>query len=830
MTTLPSLSLHSLAINLVPRIAGWFMPSKPFISLAKIFLPMKGNQLRFIFSKSRQGSGVIMNESRIFSLLCVFGMAVSVCHARDYVIVVDTSGSMLYYAKGPNKLAPLGQRRIDVVKPILMQGLQDLPQDTRLSLIEFNTGIKSTQFYDFSRADDRKQALAWVQALNPPPTGDTHLWGALRTALMEARGYLKRHKTEHREDSVVVRIYTDGDNDDKSAETGNRSPIPLTPMQVLGDFPEVDGKQLRPSFVLMGSDFEMELVMKDPKQPGITQPQRDGRELKKLQAEDKVDITRPKEMFDIILPWHVVRLPRQPVEGQEMDFTVMCRSVFSAYDWSVDGNPVNGREEMQLPQGLPAGHHSVSVRVTHSSGQESATESFTVNASEPSAAFAVEPRSAFTLGDVLTFRSLQDKHGWSHQWFVNGNPLPATSSIVKWTGVIEGEVKVDHHVASESGLGDDTKVVFGSKMPSPETAFEVLPDVVCKPGAKLTFRAKQPKPDCKHDWLLDNGIRLEGVEVSWKAEKPGRVKVTHRVTSPSGTVDSPAQVIVCEAMDLPDAGFEVPGGRDFIIGETLQLQPKVTRPGWKHSWTIGGVQSEGAEISWPSNLSGEVKVIHRVTSGAGTQEAVQTLNGVLVRVTAKPTSGNFPLRVEYKDETQPAALVRDRVWKFADGELEPGGAAVSHVFTEPGKTRGGLAQITTARGQVIAVSKLGEHQPWVDINVTKPWPWWWKWLAVGIVAAASAWKLVSKYRGRPMYGNLKWICGTTEGDAPLGGKRILKLTTLTRAKVAGWKPRHEYRVHNKGGTGAFLISGGSFPIVLKKNQTVNLDGLMVTWV
>ena len=130
-------------------------------SLARIFRMRQRTPCRVSPPQSHSPLTAVM-KSRFFFLLSLFALLTGVCVARDYVIVVDTSGSMLWSVKGEKKFTPTAAnpRRIDLVKPALKNGMEALPEGTRVTLIEFNTGVRSVKDFVFDRPAARAAGTA----------------------------------------------------------------------------------------------------------------------------------------------------------------------------------------------------------------------------------------------------------------------------------------------------------------------------------------------------------------------------------------------------------------------------------------------------------------------------------------------------------------------------------------------------------------------------------------------------------------------------------------------------------------------------------------------
>src|SRR5438876_250105 len=94
----------------------------------------------------------LVNLTRLGLLISAVWCAIP-CLASDYVLVVDTSGSMI----GPISVRD-SRVRINVVQTALKDFFSRLPPDNRVYLLSFNTGIASEQ-EAYIRSDGDRQMV-----------------------------------------------------------------------------------------------------------------------------------------------------------------------------------------------------------------------------------------------------------------------------------------------------------------------------------------------------------------------------------------------------------------------------------------------------------------------------------------------------------------------------------------------------------------------------------------------------------------------------------------------------------------------------------------------
>lgn len=459
-------------------------------------------------------------------ILCAFFCTNS--WALDYVIVVDTSGSMLWSVAGRDaKISPQNPQRIDVVRRALTGALGDLPEDSRVAMIEFNTGVRQVNEFDFGKSGAREAAKNWIATLNPPPTGDTHLWAATRKAFGLMRGYIGTEKGK----SVVVRIYTDGENDDKT-ETKN-----LTLTSVLSEFSEVDGDALQPALVLMSKDLKMETKA----------------QLRAEGGQKVVILDDPS--FTVPFPPTILWSPKPIMEGQPVSFFENSKSPYKSYEWILDGR-VAGKEKVLQVASLKAGAHTVKLKVTHLSGiVDSKTTSVEVVAPTvppPDASFTVEPQ-VFKIGDVVELRAKANEPSLKHEWVIGGD-VRQEGAKASWKGDRIGVVLVVHKVTGPSGSSQASVQIAGMKVESlPVVRFSAEPTSGVVPlDVRFKDQTTLAETVARYEWDFGDGSPASNERnPSHRFEKEGSYTVRLKITNNKGDEITGAEPAIISAQPIP---------------------------------------------------------------------------------------------------------------------------------------------------------------------------------------------------------------------------------------------------------------------------------------
>lgn len=405
---------------------------------------------------------------RVFLGLAFAFLAGSFLQAADYVIVVDTSGSMT-----KNVSPSDSQNRITTVQNALRSWLRALPLGSRLTLISFNSGIQSQREFRFQNELNRQPALFWCDRIGREAeahkTGKTHLWTTLRKALEVAT----RYATENPEQTVQVRVFTDGEDNEGVT----------TFLEVVEDFPLVDGKSIQGNLVILG-DLQMDV-----------KTQRD--------VEDHPGFSiRQDPYFEVLLPPVVEWRPKDIRVGKEIIAYENSSSIYKTYSWSVNGRLVSTNKVLRHTF-TTNGEHAVRLEVEGGQGNREHSQ-VTIQVSEPYQPPPLQPQilhwnpinPAPMLSVRFSGRSLG--HPVAYQWEINGEPKGEELDF-EWKFASEGEFSVVFSAQDENGKW------FPS---DPQTI------IVREPSAIVNFRAN-PKT-YHHNQVVQFANESQGNFVSFR--------------------------------------------------------------------------------------------------------------------------------------------------------------------------------------------------------------------------------------------------------------------------------------------------------------------------
>ena len=658
--------------------------------------------------------------------------------AGDYVLVVDTSGSMKeQVSRKDNRI------RIAVVQKALREYLPALPVPSRLSLIAFNSGIVSEREVNLTNSAALQEALGWVVDLERLTRGDgqTHLWTTLRHALDVA----SRYSRENPNQPVVVRVLTDGEDNER-----------VTSLEkVLRQFPLVDGEHIRGNLVLLG-DLELKTKLSLP--------------------EGAFTTTKTTTWADIFPPV-VLWFPTSPRTGDEIRFVENTRSIYADYEWVIDGRTL-GKEKLLLHRFTEAGTHRVTLKVKGLQGTADSTtvvvnvqakENFTVEVVSTSPA-TVSP------ADNVRFWVRPSAPAVRFDWFVNERSAGSTEEFDHQFDS-EGTFEVRAVVWSADGMTATNGRTVTVKESSVTVNIKAPTQTIA--GQPVQFAADIAGPCAKLQWRFGDGSTavdkdpVHSFGLEGQATKD--VQVWLRVESPLGRVTEAGphnlRVQARQQLKPPVAAFRMIE-QSARAGDPLHLVDESQGYIETWEWRVGGVRVANdrnpvIKLAEP----GPALVTLVVRGPGGTNEASKQVSvspryvPVRVRVAGSRLSGNAPLSVQFTNLS--TGDVRTWRWEFGDGQTSTN-ANPQHTFA--GATNYSVTVIAYPSDE-----SQGPSRAQLTIKAAKPWPTWAKAaLLVGALAGLAgltAWLARQRQREKLRLVVFWWpeqaaVCRRTDLNTP----------------------------------------------------------------
>jgi PKD repeat protein len=653
------------------------------------------------FNLSQMGKAC---ANRLVLLLAPFFICFQAC-ASDYVIVVDTSGSM---TEAISKSDP--RIRITTVQQALANYLKTLPRDSRVYLLSFNTGIRSEKEFILRADNDLQAALAWVSGLgNETRTGgNTHLWTTLQRALEIATAYAKQNADQ----TVVVRALTDGmDNEGKTSLDA-----------VLGRFPLLDGKSIRANLVLLG-DLEVKLKQA-----------REGFEIEKK--------TVWTDLFPPVIQWK----PAPVIVGQETSFYDNSQSVYQNYEWLIDGKSV-GNQKVFTHRFAQAGRYRLKLVAVGTSGLRTYSEvDVQVVENDLTVDFVVSQSEIEPNQEVKFFSRVTGKPS-SFSWSVDGKE---SATQQDFTAKFETEGDREVKLVVRDAFGKTASRVRTVRVKEPEVvvSFKAPKDV-------MTGQAAQFVNECtgniaNFEWDFGDGQKSNERHPTHAYKNDARNaenrQVVLRVTTATGKTfqSAPFTISVLPATipPAPQAAFRILGESPHKVGLLIQLMDESTGMIDSYSWSLGGEFASSQKN--PEFTPGSVgeKIIRQIVNGPGgnstnEQKIVVVPRYVqpVVTISASPSKTRLksgrPADVAFKAEiTGDYDALK---WEFGDGTTSAGATPTNaHAYAKEGAY---TIQLTARNpgGQ--------EGKATLQIHVLPPPPWYYLVLKI-LGGAFAAWVLI----------------------------------------------------------------------------------------
>jgi PKD repeat protein len=581
---------------------------------------------------SKLRSLIVANLIALLTLLSVL-----VANAGDYVLVVDTSGSM------NGRISAKDNRiRIAVVQNALREYLPALPWPSRVYLIAFNTGIVSQQEVSLNSQKDVEEALAWVNGLKRyAESGEhTHLWTTLRRGLQIASNYSRENSGQ----PVIVRVLTDGEDNERVTSLD----------KVLREFPLVDGEHIRGNLILLG-DLEIKT---------------------KLTLPDGAFETTKNIHWSDLFPPIVLCFPAQPKTGDEVRLVENSRSIYAGYEWLIDNKPVGNDKILswRFPEarvyrvmlkvkGLDGGLNSSAVLV-----QVSEQEAFTVE--------LLNAQTTAQPGEDVRLVARPSSPASRFDWFVD-SVLAGTNQDFLWHPIKERNSEIKLVARSADGrVSINTCTIVVKELP---LTVRIKGPKQAIAGQPVQFAGEISGPAGQVEWRFGDGatstdknpIHTFGAE----NQSNKNFQVFLRATSPGGrVVEAGPHLIGVQSpttIKPPKAAFRIIE-QNVRVGDILHLVDE--SDGYLESWRW--------EATGESDSSDKSPIIQLTTAGrkiirlkikgpGGADETSKQITvqpryePVLFKTAASKNSGAAPLAVQFTNHT--TGEIKGVLWEFGDG-------------------------------------------------------------------------------------------------------------------------------------------------------------------
>ena len=658
--------------------------------------------------------------------------------AGDYVLVVDTSGSMKEHVSAKDNRV-----RIAVVQRALRDYLPALPQPSRVCMIAFNSGIVLERELALTNSAALQKGLDWVGELEPLTRGDgqTHLWTTLRRALDVATRYSRENSNQ----PVIVRVLTDGQDNEG-----------VTSLEkVLRQFPLVDGEHIRGNLVLLG-DLELKT---------------------KLSLPDGAFTTTKSTTWSDIFPPVVLWFPTGPRTGDEVRFVENTRSIYAEYEWLVDRQGV-GKEKLLLHRFVEAGSHRVTLKVKGLQGNTDSTTVF-VN---------VQPKPTFTVELVSTSPTTvspgESVRSWARPsapavrfaWFVNEQE---SGSSEEFERRFDSEGAFEIRAVAWSADGNAATNARTITVKEPPLAVRIKAPSQATSGQPVQFAAEITGSCAKLQWRFGDGATALDRDPIHTFGLDGQITRNFQVwlhaESPLGRIvevgPHTLQVQARQQMKPPVAAFRVIE-QSPRTGDSLHLVDESQGYIETWEWRVGGIQVASDKNPVIKLAKPGTTLVTLVVRGpGGTNEISKQLSAfpryapVGVRIAASRVSGNAPLSVQFTNLSK--GDVRAWLWEFGDGHTSTN-ANPQHTFA-------------SSTNYIVAVTAYpwdGNQAPpraQVTIKAAKPWPKWAKATllagAVAGLAGLATWLVRRRQRERLRLAVFWWpeqaaVCRRADLDTP----------------------------------------------------------------
>ncbi|HUG10857.1 MAG TPA: PKD domain-containing protein, partial [Opitutaceae bacterium] len=455
--------------------------------------------------------------------------------------------------------------------------------------------------------------------------------------------------------------------------------------------------------------------------------------------EGAFETTKSVQWSDLFPPV-ILTIPARPKAGEQVRFVENTKSVYSTYEWHVDGQTA-GTEKVLSWRFTDTRLHRVVLKVKGIDGR--AQSSVVVIAASEKSAFTVEllaPASSLQPKETIQFVARPSEKAVRYRWEIDGE-VGGTEPDFTWQPTREGNYTIKLTAwDAEDREAYQTRQVSVAEAP---LTLQVKAPREATSGQSVQFVAEINGAVETLEWDFGDGttstqknpqhtFNLSGNSVAEFA-------VSVRATSPAGrsvrSSSHPVRVEALMAIAAPVADFKVIESR-LRVGDGFHLVNT----------------SQGQIDSWQWEVSGEASPTERNPilrfSSAGEKTVTLTVKGpggvhsisrklvvqprfspVKLAVSASARSGTAPLRVAFTNQC--SGDVKAWRWDFGDGHtsVEP---SPEHEYVTHGEH---TAKVTA----IPADPDAAPVEQTFSLSIAKPWPLWAKvTLLLGIVASLGA--------------------------------------------------------------------------------------------
>ena len=509
--------------------------------------------------------------------------------------------------------------------------------------------------------------------------------------------------------------------------------------------------------------------------------------------------------------------------GEKLQFFDESTGGATKWLWSLNGGATVEQRSLEITPDR-VGRAEIRLEVRRGDQKASITNLIDIVAQPPDARFSVEPLEP-ELGNVIKLKAKEVSKSYRHRWTVAETVLPSQGAEVEWKVNRPGRIEILHSVEGPGGLAEKDAAVYASDVLV--AAFSWSPSSP-HVGDTVSFRDESTGDPTKWIWEFQEIGNKTDRHPTAEFTKEGDVsiklsieKIGRKASSQSKTVKILPRIV------KPDGSFAATP-KIFTVGTKIQLAAAFDHPGWKHEWVVDkSVRLSGAKAEWTATRTGEIPIVHRVTTPNGsTDEKTETLLGKtdipVAKFSVSPSSGRSPLNVTFKNESTGEIIAYE--WDFGDG-LKHAEKNPVHEYKLADNSKRTFTPKLTVKNRTGETSANTEQ---ILITVTPPFP---KWIIPAIIGACSvvfAFICWSRVRPLQLYGTLRWDYRGTPGRKPLSG--LGKLVDLSDLGIEPLKNKKgAYILQNRKRNGMHVTQPGDEPILLVGKTKFELEGIQFVY-
>lgn len=305
-----------------------------------------------------------------------------------------------------------------------------------------------------------------------------------------------------------------------------------------------------------------------------------------------------------------------PTAFCEGDSVILYADTGSIYQWKMDGNDMNGKNNSTL---VSKSTGIYSVKVTNNLGCSKLSVGIAVTSYKLPDTSVFLSSNTFCKGDSITFIA-DTTAGSFYKWEKEGMLIPGASAST-YSAKQQGYYRVI--ITNSHSCVDSSSDIFVKVNSLPDTSIKTYTPAIFCEGDSITFFADTTSGS-SYQWKKDGQNITDASASSYSAKQQGYYKII--ITNSHSCIDSSSEIFV-KVNSLPQVSISTLTPTTFCEGDSVNL---FVDKGFFYQWQKDGTDIEGENrFKYVAKAPGKYSVMVTDTQGCSN-------SSILVNVDVKP--------------------------------------------------------------------------------------------------------------------------------------------------------------------------------------------------